>query len=214
LRAWIPRRAVPDRATATSCRRAPLDDVEHRAGGRRLALCFLFWSCFGFLASRPPLFLPAIAIPARSYCVGACGSAVGSQEWWAYGPTGRTCSPCSSPDQIATINPESRRCSEFRACCSQLQSSRAWPRRRTCRPRDHPPRRLNYFQSFRPVGESIPGTPVLYPLLATDSSTTTAPHQLLSRICLVDRRAGSIDRPCRAYPTVCPGRSLPDSCLR
>lgn len=124
----------------------------------------------------------------------------------AVGPTGR-------PDlftmlqsrQLATIEPESSTYSEFRFRCSQLQASRAWPRRRTCRPARSPPRRLNYFQSFPPCSRVHTGIPVLYPLLATGWSTTTAPHQLLSCMCLVDSRQGSIDCPCRAYPTVCPG---------
>jgi hypothetical protein len=67
--------------------------------------------------------LAAAFVLARHRClrsftsvVGACGSAIGSKERWVLqADRGRSCSPCSSPDQIATIDPGSGRWPELRA---------------------------------------------------------------------------------------------------
>src|SRR5437763_16297364 len=68
---------------------APLDDVEHRPGGRGLALLFSVLVLFRLLG------LAAALVLARHRClrsfmsaVGACGSTIGSKERWVYRPTG------------------------------------------------------------------------------------------------------------------------------
>ena len=159
---------------------APLDGAEHRPGGRGLALLFFVLVLFRLLGLATALVLARHRY-LRSFILRWClRERHRLQEPWAYRPTGRTSSPCSSPDQIATINPEAALSSgpAVRGCIVAGLASTP-----NLSPARSPTRRLNYFQSFPPCRESIPGIPVLYPLLATDSSTTTAPHQLLSCIC-------------------------------
>ena len=85
---------------------APLDGAEHRPGGRGLALLFFVLVLFRLLGLATALVLARHRY-LRSFILRWClRERHRLQEPWAYRPTGRTSSPCSSPDQIATINPE------------------------------------------------------------------------------------------------------------
>jgi hypothetical protein len=86
---------------------ASLDRIEHRPGARSLTLLFLVLVLFRLLG------LAAALVLARHHClhsfrssVGACGAPSAPRSGASYKPT---CSPCSNPDQIATVAKQVRR---------------------------------------------------------------------------------------------------------